>query len=47
MKPENLTSVSFTLPINEVVEPGQLKLYAGAELNFDGEDTFGNNFYRE
>ena len=44
MKPENLTSVSFTLPINEVVEPGQLKLYAGAELNFDGETPLETTF---
>lgn len=37
MKPENLTSVSFTLPVNEVVDPAQLKLYAGAQPDFSGE----------
>lgn len=37
LKPEKLTTVSFTLPINEVVDPALLKLYAGAQPNFDGQ----------
>lgn len=36
MKPENLTGVSFTLPVNGVVDPAQLKLYAGVQPNFSG-----------
>ena len=37
LKPESLTTVSFTLPINEVIDPAQLKLYAGTQSSFDGQ----------
>lgn len=37
LKPENLTTVSFTLPVNGVVDPSQLKLYTGAQPDFNGQ----------
>lgn len=40
MNPENLTSVSFTLPTNGgVVDPAQIKLYAGSQSSFTKEQT--------
>lgn len=38
MHPDQVTSVSFTLPVNEgVIDPMQLKLYEGAQANFKGK----------
>lgn len=45
MNADHLTSVSFTLPVNEnVVDPAQLKLYAGQGANFKGQTDLGATF---
>lgn len=45
MNADHLTSVSFTLPINEdVIEPAQLKLYDGQGAGFKGQTDLGATF---